>query len=833
MPAPPPDRPIRWRARPLLLAAVCLASGVAAAPLAPMVAWTAAALAAPIAAGIFWLVQRRRLVRLTRLAVTFCAGLSLFALGGQRTVLWEAGSDAPLADAARAVDAMQHTIPLTITGNVVGSPSVTDRRLRFTLLVDSVGLDERNRTPGRADVTLWQPRDPSLGSDFPELRQGHYVAVSGVLRPLPDRRNPADFDFGAHLRRQRVHAVVTSSDSASVTVLAYRPTTAERAVAVGRAHVRDALDRHVRRPNSRAVLAALLLADRAGIERDVRDGFARTGLAHLLAVSGLHVFLVGMVIYGLLKPFLHRFGWGWRTVEVVRAILTLVLLGSYVAVVGGPASAVRALVMAAALIAGRAFERPANALNSLGAAAIVLLFARPAALHDVGFQLSFSAVGALILLMPVLERGVPTRLIRQPGAAYVTRLALASAAATLGTMPVLLAHFGLVPLAGLVLNIPAIPLTAATLAGGLLTVLFHGWLTPLATAAGAATGMTAGILLEIGVQGERWLGWTAVGRHVTDLSILAALGLSVVLVALWERPRHRWRTACIASGCLAIATWGPLASGDARPVLDVVFLDVGQGDAVLMTLPGGRTLLVDAGPWDPYGDAGTRVLLPHLERFGIRRLDAVVVSHPHSDHLGGVPTLLENMPVSRLFYNGDHYESEQFVAKRSAASRAAVPMIPLAAGDTLSLDPSMRIHVLHPGPEPDAHANDASVVLRVTFGDISFLLTGDVEAAAEAALVARYGDHLCSDVVKVPHHGSSTSSTTPFVRAASGCGRTAYAVVPVARRNRYNLPREEALARWRTHGAQVLLTGQDGAVWLRTDGRSVRPVRWRPHRPHS
>src|SRR5690606_1243797 len=195
-----------------------------------------------------------------------------------------------------------------------------------------------------------------------------------------------------------------------------------------RDHIRRALGAHDRADEPRAVLSALLLADRSGIDRDTRDAFALTGLMHLLAISGLHVLLVGMALYALLKPLLNRLGWPWRRVEVARTVVTLGLLGLYVLATGAPPSAVRALIMAALLIVGAAAERAANPLNALGVAACVLLLARPTFLFDVGFQLSFAAVGAIVALLPVLEGWIPERWTAGPVRKWTADMTLVSLA---------------------------------------------------------------------------------------------------------------------------------------------------------------------------------------------------------------------------------------------------------------------------------------------------------------------------------------------------------------------------------------------------------------------
>ena len=599
-------------------------------------------------------VGRRRIVTLRRLTLTAAVGLVFVGLGGVRMATWSTLPAGHVAHLAVESDRLPDPIPLTLSGTVAAAPSVTGRRVEFVLAADSVGLDRLAPTAGRVQVTLWQPREEAAPRiAYPAPGWGDRVRVVGSLRVPPGRRNPADFDYGAYLRRRGVLALVSASDAEAVHVLGSEANAAQRAVTATRGHVRATLDRHVPDPDARAVLAALLLADRGGLDGETQEPFRRTGLAHLLAVSGLHVFLVGMVLYGLLKPVLGRLGWPWRRIELVRAAVTLVLVGGYVAVAGAPHSAVRALVMAALLVGGRAFERPSNALNALGVAALVLLVARPAALSDAGFQLSFAAVGGIVTLMPVLQRPIPERWMARPRVRkLVIDPTLVSLAATVATLPVVLAHFGRVATAGVALNVVAIPITGAALMAALLAVVCGGWATGIASAFGAAAGFSVQALLALSTWAAEGLGWTAIEASVRSGWALGAIVLGIVALTLWPKPRHRWRTATAALAFGAVASGFPVVP--AAPTLDVVFLDVGQGDAAVLTLPNGRRVLVDAGPRSPYSDAGERTVLPHLRHMGIDRLDAVVVTHPHADHLGGVPALLDAGVVHRVIHNGDN-----------------------------------------------------------------------------------------------------------------------------------------------------------------------------------
>ena len=393
-------------------------------------------------------------------------------------------------------------------------------------------------------------------------------------------------------------------------------------------------------------------------------------------------------------------------------------------------------------------------------------------------------------------------------------------AATLGTAPVLLAHFGRLPLGSLVLNLPAIPLTGMTLGSGILTVLTADlpvvpeWFGTAASVSGQALLWTS----RLGVEG---FGWATLVGYVEDPFVLGALALGVLALALWRRPVVRLRLALASIALLSGSVWDSVLTGEPVPRLDAVFLDVGQGDATLLGLPRGGHVLVDAGLRSPYVDEGERTILPHLDRFGIDRLDALVLTHADADHIGGAASVLRSVEVGRLVTNGEAGETDLWAEVLAVADSLNVPVEAVAAGDTLDLDPGVRLRVLGAG---GSSPNDASVVLLAEYGETQWLLTGDAEVAGEGALVSHYPDLLGADVVKVGHHGSRTSSTPALVEAT---GTPAFAVVSVARRNRYGLPNEEPLARWRATGAQTLLTSTEGAVWLRSDGETVERVAWR------
>lgn len=839
----PPPPPLRLSSRPLVGVALALAAGIVAAQWIASV-WVWAALIggalASVAAHMLW--TRRALVTLRRAVLAGAVGLVAMGVGGLRMAAWHTQPPDSIAHIARDASAMEDAPPVTVWARIAEIPTTSEWSHRFAAVVDSVANGEIGGTvSGRIQVSLARTSYGDTPPLYPALRLGDRVEITGVLSPLPTRRNPADFDYGAFLSHRGIDATLYIRDGEAVTFLSPTRQFDDRLALAVQDRVRRAVARYVLHSESQAVLLALLLADRSQLDDATTDTFRETGLMHLLAVSGLHVFLVGLAVFFVLGPVLMRTGMPRQRVMWIRAVISLGLLAIYVLVTGGSVSVVRAFVMAAILIVGAALQRRRDTLNALGAAAIVLLVMRPTALFEVGFQLSFSAVAALVALTPHLTQAVPARWRSGSIGKWVTSSSVASVAATLGTAPVLLVHFGRVALAGLLLNLPAIPLTGVTLGAGIGTVIGSPipW---LGETFGALASLSAWTLVQISTRGATFLGSAALVGFLNDGWITAALAVLLFAGALWRRPVARLRLGLAALALVAFSVLTSAIRGDHAPRLDIVFLDVGQGDATLIGLPNGRHVLIDAGVQTPYRDEGQRTVVPHLERYGIRQLDAVVLTHADADHMGGVPSVLRSVAVDRLIHNGQTKDNAIWTDLETTADSLGIVQQTVTAGDVLDLDPSVRIRVLGPSgtPQPGDDANDASIVLLVEYGHTRWLLTGDAEATAEADLVARYGALLRADVVKVGHHGSRTSSTPELVAAVRGRGASPirlasdapvhspdYAVVSVAKRNRYGLPNAEPLMRWQDAGAEVLQTANEGAIWLRSDGDTIERVGWR------
>ncbi len=543
------------------------------------------------------------------------------------------------------------------------------------------------------------------------------------------------------------------------------------------------------RPEAAQLMRAMVLGEReeAGT---LSDRFARAGLAHLLALSGLHLGVVAGALAVLLAP-LGR----WRGLIVAAAAAGIPVA------LGPTPSLVRAAIMTAvaALALAQGSGRIAS-VATLAAAAAATLIARPSWLGDVGFQLSYlSLAGILAWGVPATRRLAAGRAAWHPRAWLGGGLAVSVAAWTAG-LPVVASTFGAVAPAGPLVNLPALPLAAVLVPAGVVKAAAGAVWPPAGAVAGLVVAPLAEATLAVASLGARLpqLATPAVGPLGSALFALAALPWAATLRRRLA-PRHAVR---IVAASLAAWAWLPPAG----PTPELLILDVGQGDASLLRLPGRTEVLVDGGG-TPFGDydVGAEVVVPALRSLGVDAIELVVVSHPDLDHAEGLVAVLRSLPVGALAYGHDAPAEPAWERLAAVARAEGVPLLPLRRGQALAFGRA-RLEVLHPGARASGDSNDDSVVLRIDWrGRPWALLAGDVSTRVEEGLAVPP-----LPLLLAPHHGSGGSTGRALLRAASP------EVVAISvGRNRYGHPSPALLERVAEAGAEVRRTDLDGTLRFR------------------
>ena len=738
-----------------------------------------------LAFGMLSLAGAFAIVRRWRVMLWLLAGLCLGA-----------GWSAQRAE-QRLADALPSELEgrdLQLTGVIASLPDRTDQGQRFNFDVEQA-TEQGESVPVPRRIALgWYDDDGEL----PALRPGERWTFTARLKQPHGQANPYGFDVEAWWLTNGVRATGTvhAADAQRLHEFEF---SLRDAVGRMRAWLRERILAALPDARYAGVIVALVIGDQRGIAQSDWEVFNRTGVGHLVSISGLHITMIAALFSGLVHLlWRHSFFIGSglplhipaRKVSALAGLLVALL---YVALAGFGIPAQRTLLMLAVGTMAVWSDRIVPALQVLACSLLAVLVFDPWAVLWPGFWLSFGAIACLLFASSGrFDGGGQGGGWRQAlKAAGTTQLAV-----TAGLLPLTMLLFGQFSLVSPLANAVAIPVisfvvTPLSLLGGVLPAPLSGWLLQFAHA-----------LLAWLAQGLAWL--------------------SALPLAVWQAPRPDWLpTLLAAAGTLWLLAprgwplrwagalaWLPmmLAVPDAPSSgVRVTAFDIGQGNAVLVETPNFR-LLYDTGPaYSPESDGGSRVIVPYLRARGITRLDALVISHSDLDHAGGARTLMDALDIGWIASSLP--ESNRLVDARHVGC---------VAGQRWARD-GVTFEFLHPlsGDGATAKPNARSCTLKITVGAQSVLLTGDIEAPQERALLARSRERLRADVLLAPHHGSGTSSMPEFLDAV----QPQLALFQLGYRNRYRHPKPEVVERYNARGIRVLRSDRTGAVTLHLDGR--------------
>ncbi|HEY8177341.1 MAG TPA: ComEC/Rec2 family competence protein, partial [Candidatus Limnocylindria bacterium] len=656
------------------------------------------------------------------------------------------------------------------------------------------------------------------------------VEAGDRLRVTSTLEAPQDFDgfaYRAYLARQGVAAIASSR---GVSVVGHEQGLVADALHGARSWLLVGLNRLVPEPEA-ALAAGILLGVRSGIDPAINDAFTRAGLTHVIAISGWNIAIVAAIAAAASRPLARLPSGRW-----LAAAAAMSAVAAYVLLTGASPSVMRAALMAGALLVARLGGSRSHAMSALMLAALLMLLASPAVAWDVGFQLSALATAGLIWF----GASFAARLRRWP--ALVREPVALTLAAQVTTLPVILLNFERLSLIAPAANVLVVPLVPLVMLGSALAALAGaiGAALPLAGPIEWLTGGVAFCLLRamvvvgqataavplasVELTGPPWLAaawypalFMARGRLAAGADVLPGphdeVSMAGGLLARLARPLPLTVSAVVLVGGLTLCS-----QPDGR--LHLFALDIGQGDAILVVAPTGETALIDGGP-DP--DLTLRRLGERLP-FWQRRLDVLVLTHPHEDHLAGLLPALERFDVRTVIDPGRPYDNPSYPRFLELAAHEPDALVRRArAGDVIRLGPAARLRVLYPSaddvaaPLPDDDINNASVVLLLESGGFRALLTGDAEAPVERRLLER-GMLGGVDVLKVGHHGSD-SSTLPEMLAVL---QPAVALISCGVDNEYGHPHAITLEHLAgVPGLHIRRTDLEGTLEVVADGAGI------------
>ncbi|MGQ0812036.1 MAG: DNA internalization-related competence protein ComEC/Rec2 [Nitrospiraceae bacterium] len=715
--------------------------------------------------------------------------------------------------------------PVQVVGTIV--EPIQSSPDRMVMVLSEVQVNDVISGIGRIRV-VWRSPDEVF-------RRGDRIQFTSRLRPPSGTVNPWGFDYAAYLERQGIDAVASVTGQHAVHLLR---SGANRAgwvlwhrIDSWREHIRESAVKTLTQP-ALGVYLGMTTGERGYLTPEIRDDFMATGTVHILSISGSHLGLIAFLVFFFIRrgclclpaPALLRLS-RRMTPSRMAAVLTTVPVTFYALLAGAEVATMRSLVMIMLFLVAVWLGHEKQLLSPLAFAALLIVLQDPRALFDISFQLSFLSVLAIALTFRWKRQDEEDTSLQPPSSLITKGIGWGidslrmTVVVSLATLPLVAYYFHQVAWMGLFANIIVVPIVGlVTVPIGLLSAV---WLL-LVGGDGLPAGPVNQQVLDLLIRVVRAFALVPKAEWHVATPAVPAVGIffAMLYLATWPRTRKDLRFLAYLALSLLIGwwMWSPPDRLEDNTVR-ITFLDVGQGDASVIELPDGQTVLIDGGAAYDRFDMGRGVVAPYLWNRGIRRLDHVIGTHPQLDHVGGLAWIVEHFPVGRYWGNGQTRDEPFFHRLQQAlAKQSLVEDIAVRRHESIISGPC-RMTSVNPMIEAQSageigrrtsgsHINNHSVVTRLDCGVVAVLFTGDVEREALARLVQSKDDP--AQVVKVPHHGARSSLYLPWIEQT----RPGIAVISAGRHNSYGHPAPLVLDAYQSLGIRLLRTDRDGAVWI-------------------
>lgn len=752
---------------------------------------------------------------------------------------------------------------VTIKGTINSEVEYEDNKITCIILCEEISRDSVSFQTVKGSIRITVIRTPNANKygfdNVNDLDYGDQIEVTGVLNIPSGMRNPGGFDYRSYLAISRVSAIMHVKEDNIISIEAGEKISFLKIGNFLRKSIVNVINNSLG-PEQAGLLNGMLTGYRKGISKDIETAFRASGLSHILSVSGLHVAFI-------MVPFAFIFKKSGINRVLSNILITLILV-FYIAITGLAPSVLRSVIMAVMILMGQIIWKEADTLNSLSLACIILLISNPHLLFSVGFQLSFAATLSIVLfnrninknlrmliksifkydaeyrhnnktsvksrLAPGLNpreaviRGIRAYFSAENIIKKITSILSTTIAAQVGILPLGIMYFNEISIISVISNLLVAPFTGIIMVIGLIMAIAGHISLNISKLLGVFNNIFINVLIYISVISAR------IPFSVLKIGISSFLIVIIYYVLiwffLWFKPKNKIKISkrfYIYSGlCITLIIFiVNLVPGQ----LEVTFLDVGSGDSIFIKTQEGKTILIDGGgekgKTEDQPNTGEQIVIPFLLDRGVTKLDLVVASHGHADHIIGLYSVLEQLKVENVILP-DYKEGGELNNIIDICMDRNIKVMHCKEGDNIYLDKDTYFQVFNPPYEVnrmengESSLNNNSLVLNLIYKNVKMLFTGDIEKEAEKLLVDNNrgeGAITCVHVLKVPHHGSDTSSTMDFVEMV----KPRVAVVSVGKNN-YGHPSGDVLNRYENIGTKIYRTDINGAVIIMTNGKTIK-----------
>jgi competence protein ComEC len=709
-------------------------------------------------------------------------------------------------------DSFQQEKEITIYGKVTNVELIRKYEVRFEVAVDSLNILEKQNQI--AVKLLCRVRDTAdkLNLFYTDIYPGYGIKMTGSFQKPGDGRNPGEYNMYASFRNMGLSGYFNAYSIDKINITTREKDKFASAVFNLRKYINKSIN-ELYSDASAGLIKGFIIADRSDIDKNINEAFINSGVVHVLSVSGLHIAYIVLILLIVLS------GLGIK----LKSVLTIIMLIFFAVITGSPAPVLRSIVMAITVIIAFVFNRNSNLVNSLSIAAFLILLINPNQLFDAGFQLSFTAALSLAAFHPYIKEKILALGIKYNWINSILIFVSITFAAQLGTLPFILSYFHKLSISSFFANIVVVPLTGLIISNAVISLIINIIWFKAATLFAASNECLIYLLYKFLLfAGNPKYSFILIREFSSLHAVLFYIFLITAFIVIRSTFQTKAKIICVLLCCINYIMLGRAINRDLLPdnKLDIVMIDVGQGDAFLVKFPSGKTALIDAGNASQFWDSGERTIFPLLEYLDISKIDYAFISHIDNDHYAGMVYLIPKNIIKKIYKplpdSGDTKDMklEAFIRKMN------IP-VNYYKKEIIDIDDS-RIYCYNLNKTIRKDNNNSSGVFKILYGKTSVLFTGDLGKYGEYHLAEYWQNLLHADVLKVSHHGSKYSSNDYFLNHV----QPKICLISAGARNKYGHPAPEALERIKKY-SQVLRSDVEGAIFLSLDGENINRINWR------